>query len=342
MSISIGKTVNRAYDKLRHNAIVPMFFLLFILCSFLFPTFFTGDNIGSLFRTASINGLLATGVTYVILCADIDISLGAVMAFACCIVGWMTKVHMEFLGVVLALLFGLLCGFLMTLMILKLKMSSFIASLAFMQGIRGLVYITTNYMVMNLDGMNPILKFVGRGEFLKVITIPALIFLLVVIVTSYLFRRTNIGRTMYAVGGNLEAAKMMGLKTDFARYFSHMSCSFLAALAGVVLTARMGAVSSVTGNMAEMQAIAAAVLGGAQLTGGIGKISGTYFGVMFLATLTNFFNNLSGVNTFWQQIITGTLLVVVVLSQLISKNSVFKKMRKEEIERMQHNNASAA
>jgi ribose/xylose/arabinose/galactoside ABC-type transport system permease subunit len=332
----IGKGLSRIFDLLRHNAIVPLFGLLFIICSFAFPTFFTGDNLGSLFRTASINGLLATGVTYVIICADIDISLGAVMAFSCCIVGWTTAAHLEFLGIILALLFGVLCGFLMTFMIVRLRMSSFIASLAFMQGVRGLVYITTNYEVLNLPDMAPWLKFIGRGEFLQVITVPAVILLIVVFATSYIFRRTNIGRSMYAVGGNIEAAKMMGLKVEWTKYFAHMMCSGLAALAGVVLTCRMGAVTSVTGNMAEMQAIAAAVLGGAQLTGGIGKISGTYFGVMFIATLTNFFNNLNGVNTYWQQVITGVLLVIVVLSQLVSKNSAFKKMRREEIERTKH------
>ena len=276
---------------------------------------------------ASINGLLAVGLTYVIIAADIDISVGSVMAWSCCVVGWMTNANMGLLGIILAILSGFFFGFVMSVMIVELKMPSFIASLAILQSVRGLVFVTTNYEQIAIRGMPDWMKFIGRGQYLDIITIPAVIFIVAVLITSHILRRTNIGRSIYAVGGNLEAAKMMGLKVDRTRYFAHMTCSACAALAGVVLTCRMGAVSSVTGDMAEMQAIAATVLGGTMLTGGVGKISGTFFGVMFMATLTSLFNMMSGVNTFWQYVITGVLLLIVVLSQSISQNSAFLNMR---------------
>ncbi|MGI6004369.1 MAG: ABC transporter permease [Christensenellales bacterium] len=314
----------------RNNFIIVLFALLFIASSFAFPSFFTLENIGNLVRMAAINGLLAAGVTYVIICGSIDISVGSVMAFSGCIIGWMSNAGLEIPGVILALLSGVFSGFLIALMIVQFKMPPFIASLVIMQSVRGIVFITTNYEQIGMNSMSPGLAFIGRGAFMNIFTVPALIMAIVMVVTSYIFRRTNIGRSMYAVGGNIEAAKMMGLKVDWTRYFAHMMCGGLAALAGLVLACRMGAVSSVTGEMAEMQAIAATVLGGTLLTGGVGKISGTFFGVMFIATLTNFFNMLSGVNTFWQQVITGFLLLVVVLSQSISKDSAFRKIRKTE------------
>lgn len=327
---SFSKGLNNAFGYLSHNGIIPLFGIFFIVCSFVFPTFFTTENLGNLVRMATINGLLAVGVTYVIICGEIDISVGSVMAFSSCVLGWMTNARLELAGIILALLSGILFGFIMSVLIVQLKMPSFIASLAILQSVRGIVFIATNYEQISIPDMSPALKFIGRGQYMNIFTVPALILILVVVVTSYIFRRTNIGRSMYAVGGNMEAAKMMGLKIDWTRYFAHMMCSGLAALAGVVLTCRMGAVSSLTGDMAEMQAIAATVLGGTLLTGGVGKISGTFFGVMFIATMTNFFNMLSGVNTFWQQVITGFLLLVVILSQSISKDNSFKKMRRKE------------
>jgi ribose/xylose/arabinose/galactoside ABC-type transport system permease subunit len=323
----IQKGINAVFVYLRHNGIIPLFAILFIVCSIFFPTFFKAETLGNLFRMASINGLLAVGVTYVIICADIDISVGSVMAWSCCVVGWMTNARLGFLGIILAILSGVFFGFIMAMMIVELKMPSFIASLAILQSVRGLVYVTTNYEQIAIREMPAWMKFIGRGQYLEIFTTPALILIIVVLITSYILRRTNIGRSMYAVGGNLEAAKMMGLKVDRTRYFAHMMCGGFAALAGVVLTCRMQAVSSVTGDMAEMQAIAATVLGGTMLTGGVGKISGTYFGVMFMATLTNLFNMMSGVNTFWQYVITGVLLLIVVLSQSISQHSAFIKMR---------------
>ena len=316
-----------AFTYLRQNGIIPLFAILFTATSLFFPTFFKAETLGNLFRMASINGLLAVGVTYVIIAGDIDISVGSVMAWSCCVVGWMTNVNMGLLGIILAILSGLFFGFVMSVMIVELKMPPFIASLAILQSVRGLVFVTTNYEVIPVRGMPEWMRFIGRGQYLEIITTPAAIFIVLVLITSYIFRRTNIGRSIYAVGGNREAARMMGLKVDRTLYFAHMMCSACAALAGVVLTCRMGAVSSVTGDMAEMQAIAATVLGGTMLTGGVGKISGTFFGVMFMATLTNMFNMMSGVNTFWQYVITGVLLLLVVLSQSISQNKAFLKAR---------------
>ena len=311
---------------LNENAIIIVFFVFVIVSLFMFETFFTIENLTNILRSASIQGIVAIGITFVIICGEIDLSVGSVVALGGVVTAKMilNGVQSVYLIILVAIFVGIICGVCNAMMVVKLKIPSFIATLSVQFATRGIVYIITNEIPINIKNPPLSFKWLSSGSILPIISTPAMFFILICLFSSIVMKYTVLGRSFYALGGNSEAANMMGVRIDRDKSLAFIICGALSAFAGVILTARLNAAEATAGEGMEMKVIAAVVLGGTLLRGGVGKMWGTFFGMLFLTLLSTFFNNLGTVNSFWQNVITGILLLIVVLFQVFSERSVKK------------------
>jgi ribose/xylose/arabinose/galactoside ABC-type transport system permease subunit len=205
-------------------------------------------------------------------------------------------------------------GFINGVVISKMKIVPFIATLAMMMGVRGIAYISTGEVSVRVDKLSTGFTQLARG-FILGVPIPAIIFVVAIITTGFVLRYTSFGRHVLAVGGNEEAAKMMGLKIDKIKMMVYLISGALSGFAGVILASRLGAGQPVAGEGWEMTAIASVVLGGTLLSGGVGRISGTFIGALIIGIIQNMFNMQGNINTWWQNVLMGALLLIVVVIQ---------------------------
>ncbi|MFT3749591.1 MAG: ribose ABC transporter permease [Agriterribacter sp.] len=282
-----------------------------IILSFATPYFFTAQNLVIVLRQVSINGILAIGVTFVIIAGGIDLSLGSVIALTGVIAA--SFAHPDTYPVIVPLLIGLSAGVLIGavngLAITIGKVAPFIVTLGMMTIARGLALVLSNGRPVT--NLSPSFNFIGGGNLFG-IPVPILIFALVIIISSVILKYTRIGRYIYAVGGNENAAKASGIRINRVKLFAYIICSGLAALAGVVLASRITTGQPNAGVAYELDAIAAVVIGGTSLLGGRGSIAGTVIGVLIIGVINNGLDLLN-VSSYYQQIIKGIIIVGAVL-----------------------------
>jgi len=302
---------NNSYDYIRKFGMLAAFLLICLLLSLATPNFFSLQNMTIVLRQVSINGILAIGVTFVIITGGIDLSLGSVVALAGVVAALFA--HPEeyplMVPIALALMVGAGIGGLNGLVITKGRVASFIVTLGMMTIARGLALVFSDGRpVTNLsDSFNAI----GGGN-LAGIPIPILIFALVIVLAILLLNHTRIGRYMYAVGGNEKAAYASGVRVDRVKMVAYVVCSGLAALAGIVLASRINTGQPNAGVAYELDAIAAVVIGGTSLSGGIGSIGGTVLGVLLIGVINNGLDLLN-ISSYYQQIIKGVIIIAAVL-----------------------------
>lgn len=301
--------VKKAYSWFGSKSSIAAFLLLFIFASVVFAdrSFLSSNSIENMVRkAASDGGFLALGMTFVILVGEIDLSVGSTLALGGVLMG-IFGADNPVLGIILGLSGGLLCGCLNGLMVAKMRISSWVATLAMMLGLRGIVLLITNKRPIPVS--NPVLTGFGGG---KILGVNVLIFLLAVctLLCMYIGRNTRLGMGIYAVGGNEEAAKMMGLHVDRIKIAAYTLCGFFAALAGMLLAARLYTAQPVAGDTWETTAIAMCALGGVKLSGGEGKFSGTFFGILIISIINTIFNYAGSLNSWWQNIVMGVLVLI--------------------------------
>jgi ribose transport system permease protein len=299
------------------GVLLLMVIALFILASIVYDRFLTASNLTNLIRQASMMGLIALGMTFVILAGGIDLSVGSMLALAGLLAAYFSKgsfITAFFLPLVIGCAFGLVNG----LVITRMNIIPMIATLAMQMGIRGIAYIISDVRTFPVDPNGASLRHLGQGYFLG-IPIPAIIFILFFIAFVIIANKTPFGRSVYAVGGNVTAARLMGLKVKKTTTICYVISGGLSALAGIILAGRLGAGQAVAGMGWEMNAIAAVAIGGTYFTGGIGKFSGTFIAVIFMYLLSNIVNLQGNINAWWQQIITGFMLLVVVVIHSLTK-----------------------
>lgn len=301
--------VKNIYKWFSSKSSIAAFLILFIFSSIVFAgrSFASFDSIANLFRkAASDGGFLALGMTFVILIAQIDLSVGAVMALGGVVMATFGAQN-PILGIALGLLVGVFCGFLNGFMVAKMRISSWVATLATMLGVRGIVLLMTNKKPVSVS--NEMLIALGNS---KILGINILVYILIAatLICMYVAHNTKFGMGIYAVGGNEEAAKMMGLKVDKIKILCYVMCGFFAALAGMLLANRLYTAQPTAGDTWETTAIAMCALGGIKLSGGEGKFSGTFFGILVIATINTIFNYAGNLNSWWQNIIMGLLVLI--------------------------------
>ena len=305
---------------LRGGPIMALLFLIIYL-SFATPYFFTVSNLLNITRQSSINAILAIGQTMVIICAGIDLSVGAVLALSAS----MSAVAMSYwelsfgVGILLGLGTGALMGFTTGVIITKGRIPDFIATLGMMAAARGLALILTqglpvpsHFTALKLVGyLPPELIWLGSGDVLG-IPIPALIIAAVAILGWMILTHTTLGRAIYAVGGNREAARFSGINIERTRIIAYTIMGLLAGVAGIVLTGRLNSANALMGEGAELQSISAVVIGGTNLFGGEGGVFGSLIGAFIMGVLGNGLNLLN-VSAFWQRLIMGLIIIGVVV-----------------------------
>lgn len=285
---------------------------LAVLCavmSLASPFFLTPDNLVNAVLQAAINATLACGMTFVILTGGIDLSVGSIVAFAGVILGMLLKegvpAPVALLGCVAV---GALCGAFNGLLVTRVGLPPFIATLGSMSIARGLaLYLTDG---RSISGFGTSLSGIGSGTLLGV---PWMIVIMVVTfaIGMFLLRFTRAGRYIYAIGGNVEATRLSGINTGRYTALVYIVCGITAGLASVLLTARLDSAQPVAGQGYELNAIAATVIGGTSLDGGEGRLSGTIIGALIISVLNNGLNLLN-VSSYIQQIVIGLVIILAV------------------------------
>ena len=277
--------------------------------------FFRLANLEVIGTAVAVLGVLAVGQTLVMLLGGLDISVGSQAGVASIVAAMVfTSTGSAVVGVGAALLVGVLAGLVNAVLIVYGRVNAVIATLATFAAYRGLANLVSNGRAQGYTGADPLFIFLARGT---VLGIPVLIwvFLLLAAAVHVLLRYTDVGRNVYAAGGNSTAARLSCIDLNKYVVSAYVLMGLFAAVAGILLTARTGSGQPVSGSQGlELQAITAAALGGAALQGGKGTVVGTVLAVVLLGVLTNGLQIL-GVNSFWQDIAQGLLLVAAVVLQ---------------------------
>ena len=287
-----------------------------VLCVFLsvFPktsgSFFTRQNIFNVLRQISTNLFLACGMTMVIILGGIELSVGSIIALSGCIsAGCVSRYNLPLpIALLMGLLVGLLVGMFNGAVISKTTIPAFIVTLATMNIAKGLAYVYTGGSPVRV--VTKEWQFLGAG-YVGIFPTPVVILVIVLIITAIIMNKTKMGRHMYAVGGNQQAAEFSGIKVEKVKFFVHAFSGLMAGLAGIVLASRMYSGQPTAGDGAEMDAIAAVVVGGTSMAGGSGKIGGTIIGGLIIGVLNNGLNLLN-VNSFWQYVVKGVVILLAV------------------------------
>ncbi|MFC4562377.1 ABC transporter permease [Nocardiopsis mangrovi] len=295
-----------------------VFAALCVVASLLAPEFLTTRNLANLLQQSSLTGIVAIGMTLVILTSGIDLSVGSIAAFGGMTVALLIDGDMNFLvAIAISLAIGALFGAVMGGLSAYLALPAFMTTLAGLTAIRGLTYMLTDGQPAGGD-VPQAFQLLGGG-FLGYVPVVGLIFIAVTVIASLVLRYTDFGEYVYAVGSNREAARLAGLPVRGVVTAVFAISGGLSALAGVLLTARLTIGQPTAFNGLELEAIAAVVLGGTNLFGGRGGVFGTFVAVLLLSVLRNLCN-LMGLGSFFQMVVTGVILVVaLILNMVIEK-----------------------
>lgn len=294
--------------------IIIAFIVLYVFLAVYPPTtraFLTSRNMFNVLRQISTNLYLACGMTMVIILGGIDLSVGSTIALSGCVAAaGVARYSLPIpVAIVLGLFVAVLIGIFNGTVISKTTIPPFIVTLATMNIARGLAYVYTGGSPVRVVSKE--WQFIGAG-YIGPIPTPVVILVFVLIVTAIIMNNTKFGRHVYAVGGNPQAANFSGISVSKVKFFVYAYTGLLAGLAGVVLASRMYSGQPTAGTGAEMDAIAAVVVGGTSMSGGSGKIGGTIIGALIIGFLNNGLN-LMNVNSFWQYVVKGTVILLAVL-----------------------------
>ena len=272
--------------------------------------FFTSDNILTLLRQASFNAIMAAGVSVVIITAGIDLSIGSVWALSAVVMAFVcvNKGLVWTLSVLVGLSVGLACGLVNGWGVTLLRIPPFVATLGMMSIARGLAEVITGGF--QISGLPDAFQWWGQGDIFGV-PVPVIVAIGIIVLTWALLRFTRLGRYIYAVGGNEAAAHLSGVPVNRVKLFAYAYCGTLAALAGLLATARMGSVRPSDALGYELDAIAASVIGGISLMGGQGSVLGTAIGAALIGVLRNGMVLLD-VSAFWQKVVIGIVIIIAV------------------------------
>ena len=291
--------------------ILVIFAVVVIYLSFATASFLTFDNLINVVRQSSIVGFIALGMTFVMITAGIDLSVGSVVGLTGVVAATLAPAGgTAFLvPVLIGLLVGATVGFLNSTMIVWGGILPFLATLAMMAVVRSASLIFTNGQPVS--GLSGPFQWLGSGM-IGPLPVPVVLFFVAALITDFVLSRTKFGRHVYAVGGNEESAKKVGISVRRILIAVYVIAGCLASLAGIVLTARVDGADPLAGTGYELLAIAAVVIGGTSLFGGVGTIRGTVLGVLLVAVVMNGLNLLN-VSSYYQQAVQGIILVLAVL-----------------------------
>lgn len=296
-------------------------FGLLVLCVVLWiltPYFLTVSNLLNVAEQTAIIAIIAAGMTFVIITAGIDLSVGSVLAFSGVVMASLLHAGTPLpVALIAGPLVGFLCGAANGLLITLGKLPPFIATLGLMSVARGGALLFTEGRP--ISGFSDAFRYLATGKVLG-IPMPVIVMLVIFLIAHFLLTKTKLGRYTYAIGGNEEATILSGVNVKFYKTLIYGICGGLSGLAAILLTARLNSAQPIAGMMYELDAIAATVIGGTSLLGGEGNVFGTLVGALIIGVLRNGLNLLS-ISSFTQQIVIGLVIIVAVLLDMALKNS---------------------
>jgi ribose transport system permease protein len=303
------KRSNAGVNLLLGLTLLGLLALMWVVLAFATPTFWTENNITNLARQGAMIAILAIGETFVIITAGIDLSVGAVVGFCSMAVALLLAQDVPiWLAVVATLAIGLGIGLFHAFGIVQLGLPPFIMTLASLTALRGVGLLITNGATISIT--NDTFTGFSRGDFLGVPNLFWMV-LVVAIPAYFLLHQSRWGRYLFAIGSNMEAARLSGVNVKAIIYLAYILSSVCAAFVGILLAMRIGIGNPTQAEGWELQAIASSVIGGTSLFGAVGSVHGPLLGSFILTTINNG-ANLLNLNSFWQRIITGLLIIVIV------------------------------
>lgn len=302
------------------TAIGMVLIIMFVIACIGSPYFLDVYNIQSLLRDLAIIGMIGIAQSLLLLVGELDLSVGKI-ATLCGILSGMLMIYAKinpWLALICGLIFGIFFGLLNGLIITKLKLNSMVATIG-MQGVYGGINLVLT-KGKAITGIPEQIQFLGKGS-LGIVPMPFIFCIIVLVLVLFLVKKTKTGRYIYAIGNSREAATILGIKVDQIRVFIYVVVGLISSLAGLLYVCRLGSAQSTLGESWPMNSIAASVIGGVSLNGGIGNPSGALIGAAIISIISNMIV-LFGVNAYWQQAVSG---IVVVLA--ISFSSIMEIIR---------------
>jgi len=296
-------------DTLKNYGIILAFVIICVALAILSPVFLTKNNIINVIRQTSIYGIMAVGMTFVILTGGIDLSAGSVLALAGAICAGLLKGGSPiFVAIIAALGIGVACGLINGLFITKAKIPPFVVTLGMTNIARGLTLIYTNGYP--ISGFSPEFRAIGGGYILG-IPVPIILFLAIVLIAYVVLSQTKLGRYTYAIGGNEETVKLSGVNSGKYKTLVYIISGLSCAISALILTARLNSAEPIAGTGYETDVIAAVCIGGASMSGGRGSVWGSLLGALLIGVLNNGMN-LLGVSPYFQQVVKGLIIICAV------------------------------
>jgi len=306
----------RAVTSFRESVLLLVLIVFGIFLTAASPVFLTWQNLEAILLGLSVEAPIAVGMVILLVAGGLDLSVGSNLAWAGVVTGLALVAHVPAapaiaLGLLAALSIGLVNG----MLVAKMHINPFIVTLGMMTTVRGLLLVVAKgRAVLNLP---PEFTVIGQGRLFGV-QYPIYVMLAIVIIGEILMRNSRFLRQAYYIGGNEKAARLSGINVDFAKIFYYCLVGLLSGVSGLMITARFGSSSVTVGTGVEMRVITATIIGGASLSGGEGSVIGAFLGALFMAVLANGLN-LLGVDVYWQNLVTGLILIIAVVFDVINE-----------------------
>jgi ribose transport system permease protein len=291
--------------------------IMIMVFSIMSKVFLTPANLLTILLQVVVYSLIAFAISFVLISGGIDLSSGAIIGLSG-MVGALAIVHTSNMlwGFVACLATGTLCGVINGILVTKLKLVPFIITLGTMYIYRGLIFIINSGKPASLRTAgefagHELFFFIGTGRLWGIIPFPVVIVIVIALIAQLVLKKTKYARELFAVGSNPEAARLSGIDTEWVSFRAYTICGLICSLAGFLLTARMSTAQVNAGQSYELEGISASVMGGVSISGGSGTILGAFSGALLMGTLRNGLN-LNGVDSFWQQVIVGAVIILAV------------------------------
>lgn len=287
--------------------------ILLVICVFatiLSPSFLSVTNLFNVFKQITVAGIVGCGMTFVILTGGIDLSVGSILGLSSVLAsGVLASTGNTAVAVAVSLTVGIACGAVNGFFVSVCGIPPFISTLGMMTLLRGVILVYTKGSPIPIK--SDAYKFFGKGS-IAGIPVPVIILIIVFLLAHYILTQTSYGRSVYAVGGNREAARLSGIRVKTSEFLVYTLNGLMCGMAGLILTARLGSAQSTSGTGIEMDAIAAVILGGTSLSGGVGFVLPTVVGAMIMGIIDNILT-LMNVNPHATNIVKGAVILIAVL-----------------------------
>ena len=295
------------------------FAIIFIFFSVSSKYFFTVRNLSNILGQISLPLISAVGLSIVLFSGEVDISIGSLQAFVSLpLVTIMNQTGSFALGAVAALATGTIIGIINGLLVTRLKINSLITTLGMLYALRGAVYLITGKVAIAEQSGKDLFFLIGNGKLFHFLPYTSILMFVILLVFMFIMKNTSYGRRIYAVGGSDEVARAIGINVERMKFSAFVICSLLATVSAILLASRLGSANHLAGQGFEFQVVAAVVLGGVSLSGGVGSLLGAFIGVLILGIIQNGLGMLN-VSTMWQLVITGAIIILSVAIDELKK-----------------------